>query len=185
MSFKKCGRIWKVGDNVPNDGGLMPLSFAVNQIYDLQELKKHCFEEWRPSLATQIKQGDLLVTGRNFAYGHIHIYGFLGLKGLRIGGILTESMGRASYRAAIDTGIPVLCCPRPPISKRVKEGDIVEVDFETGHIKDLTSGQELWYEPLPKLLLDIVKAGGGEEYITQRLNNIIKPRKLGRKHKKA
>lgn len=170
MSFRKQGRVWKLGDDVPNDGGLMPLRFTLDQVYDLQELTRHCFEEWRPQLATQIKPGDFLVTGRNFAYGHPHVRGFLALKSLCIAGILAESMSRGPYRLTIYVGIPILC-PCRGISEEVEEGDALEVDFETGHTKNLTSKRELWYEPLPKILLDIVKAGGGEAYTRRQLTS--------------
>lgn len=170
MLLKRCGKAWKVGDDVPNDGGLLPLCFVSDQIFEPKILAQHCFEDLRPDLASQIRPGDFLVTGHNFAYGHPHVFGFLGLKALGIGGVLAESIGHGPYRLLVDVGIPFLS-PCTGISERVQEGDCLEVDFGTGYIKNVTSGDILQCSPLPKLLQEIIMAGGGEKYTEQRLKS--------------
>lgn len=162
------GRCWKFGDNVVNDGGIMPLEYLKRQIYDPAELSAHCFETMRPEVGAKAKPGDLVVAGKRFGYGNAHIQGFLGLKGLGVG-LLVESIPRGALRCAINAGVPVLpnCVG---ITARVNDGDELEVDFTSGVVTNCSQNWIMRFIPLPEELLAIVDAGGGIAYLQKKLS---------------
>lgn len=166
MSWLWRGRAWVFGDDVPNDNGFMPISFVRAQQYDPTVLAKSAFADLDPTLAGRIRAGDILVGGRNFGRGNPHVQGFLGLKGLGVA-VLAESMSRGPLRACVNAGVPVLT--EPLLRGFAAQGDILAVDFETGHVANETRGTTLEIAPLPPLMREIVAAGGGLAYSKQRL----------------
>ncbi len=160
------GRCWIFGDEIPIDGGIMDLKYLVDQIHDPLELAKHVLERLNPEFPLKAKPNDLVV-GRRFGFGNPHIQGFLGLKGLGVG-VLAESMPRGAVRCAVNAGLYFL--PRcPGIRQIVREADEVEVDFCRGEIRNRNTGATLQVNPLPEIILEIVRAGGGKGYLRQLL----------------
>ena len=156
------GKCWKFGDNIMNDGGLMNHDFVKKQEWNPDVLKNHCMERINPEFPKLAQPGDILFAGKRFAHGNPHIQGFLGLKGLGVG-LITESMPRGPFRLAIHAGIYVLPnCPN--VTKFVEEGDLLEVDFGKGKILNTSKGKSMLVEPIPEILLEIIKAGGGVGY---------------------
>jgi len=98
--------------------------------------------------------------------------GFLGLKGLGVG-LLTESIPRGSFRVAINAGVYVLpnC---PGVTKFVENGDILEVDFAGGKIKNLSQKNKMEVDSIPEILLEILSQGGGLGY----LKNVVSAESL-------
>ena len=86
------GRCWKFGDNIMNDGGLMHHDFVKKQVWDKDVLKHHCLENVNPDFAKSAKPGDIIVAGKKFAHGNFHIQGFLGLKGLGVGVVVSDGV---------------------------------------------------------------------------------------------
>jgi len=160
------GRAWVLGDNIPNDEGLMPLRMVREQEYRPQVLAKCCFEQIRPEISREAKPYDCIVAGRNFGYGNPHIQGFLGLKGLGVG-LLVESMSRGPLRACVNAGVPVLVVPG--ITRFVTDAEGLSVDFRTGNVVNGSRGSLLKTNPLPEVMRDIVECGGGIEYMKLRL----------------
>jgi 3-isopropylmalate/(R)-2-methylmalate dehydratase small subunit len=166
MNWEWHGRGWVFGDDVPNDEGIMPLQLTRRQEYDPEVLARHCFEQIDPALAGKMAPGDFVVAGKNFGHGNPHIQGFLGLKGLGVG-LLVESMQRGPLRACVNAGVPVLVVPG--VSRMVKTGDRLAVDFITGRITNEDSGEAFSAAPLPAVMRAIVEAGGGVFYMKERL----------------
>jgi len=166
MNWRWKGRAWTFGDDVPNDEGLMPLRLTRQQEYNPLMLKNHCFEQVNAEFAPNAKPHDFVVAGKNFAYGNPHIQGFLGLKGLGVG-IIAESMPRGPLRACVNAGVPVLLVPG--IAGFAKDGDALSVDFESGVLRNETSGAQIDAGPMPEVMREIIGAGGGIEHMKQKL----------------
>jgi 3-isopropylmalate/(R)-2-methylmalate dehydratase small subunit len=49
------------------------------------------------------------------------------------------------------------------------DGDILEVELESGMIKNLTKGLEFKAKPYPDFMLKLIEAGGLVEYTQKRL----------------
>lgn len=169
MNWSWEGRVWKFGDQIPNDEGLMPLRLTRAQEYDPAVLAQHCFEQVDPDFAAQAAAGDFVVAGVNFGHGNPHIQGFLGLKGLGVG-LVVESISRGPLRACVNAGVPVL--QAPGIAAICNGGDRLRVDYVSGRIENLTTGQALSAAPLPEVMRDIIAAGGGIGYMVQRLSEV-------------
>jgi 3-isopropylmalate/(R)-2-methylmalate dehydratase small subunit len=166
MDFRYEGRAWVVGDDVPNDEGIMPLRMVRQQVYDPAELAKAAFEQVDAKFAPEAKARDVVVAGRNFGYGNPHIQGFLALKGIGVG-IVAESMSRGPMRACVNAGVPVMVIPG--VSALARPGDRIRADFASGLVENLTTGLWIRGEPMAPVMLEIVAAGGGIEHMKQRL----------------
>ena len=172
IDMKMRGRVWKFGDAIPNDGGILERDKVKMQIYDPDVLAKWCLEEINPVFTKEVKPNDILVAGKNFGEGHPHLQGFMALKGTGVG-VITESMSRGALRCCINAGIPVIpFCPG--ITLNVDEGQEIFVDFENGVVENITTGIGFKFDPIPTELMEIIKLGGGLFFVKKQLSNIKK-----------
>jgi 3-isopropylmalate/(R)-2-methylmalate dehydratase small subunit len=162
------GRCWKLGDDVPNDGGLMDKMY-LSQLaeYDPRVLAQHVLESVRPEFPREVRPGDIVVAGKRFAHGNAHIQGALGLKGAGVA-LITESVQRNAYRVLISAGVPYIPNAKG-ILEMVADGDPLSVDIANGEVKNERTGQLARFEPLPAFLLDIIAAGGAPGHLRKRL----------------
>jgi 3-isopropylmalate/(R)-2-methylmalate dehydratase small subunit len=167
MNWNWQGKAWVFGDDVSNDDGIMPLAMTRQQEYDPSVLARHCFEMIDPRFADKALPRDIVVAGRNFGHGNPHIQGFLGLKGAGVG-LVVESMSRGALRACINAGVPVL--RGGPLGGFCRTGDLLEVDYETGALCNLTTGDTRMMPPMPAIMREIVDAGGGIAHMVRRLH---------------
>ena len=167
MQLTYRGRCWKFGDNVGVDGDMMPLDFALQRETRLEVLAPHAMTGLDPDFPKKVKAGDIVVAGKRFAQGNPHIQGLLGLVAHQVG-LVCESTPRGSLRNAVNAGLPLLpSCPG--ISSIVQTGDELEVDFESGDLRNVTRDWIRVFEPLPRALLDIIVRGGWEAAVEARV----------------
>lgn len=151
------GKAWTFGDDI-NTESIMPTSTTLH--YDL--VIAHVLEHYDPEFAKQMKPGDFIVAGRNFANSSSRPCGEV-LKMIGLAAVLCESCARIFYRNTWNIGVPVLECPE--LTKKVKKGDQLEVDIASGIIKNLTTGEVLHAEPAIEPLLQRWEVGGMVEWI--------------------
>jgi 3-isopropylmalate/(R)-2-methylmalate dehydratase small subunit len=155
MPHVVTGRVWKFGDDINTD--LIHPGFALHLPID--EVPQHCFSANRPGWVDEVRPGDVLVAGRNLGVGSARPIGTIFLKlGLRA--VLADSFNGLGLRNCVNAGLPVLPCPG--ITGFVAEGDILETNWATGEVRNLTSGMSIEGAPLPQALQDLVEAGGVE-----------------------
>lgn len=152
------GRVWKFGDDINTD--LIIPGFAI--FFSREEQPRHCFSANRPGWVDEVKPGDVLIAGRNFGVGSARPIGDV-FVGLGLGGIVAESFNGLGLRNCINVGLPVLPCDG--IVDAFEEGDIAEVDWTTGAVGNLTKSSTLQGQSVPKVLQDIVVAGGVEKML--------------------
>jgi len=160
------GKVWKFGDNLDVDRDIVPEHAGV------EDARARVMGYVNPEFAKKVQQGDLLVAGRNFGCGHGHYQAPYAIQQAGVSAVVAESVGRQFFRNAIALGFPVLTCKG--ISKKVQEGDELEVDLESGKIRNLRTKEEMQANPLPPLLLEILKAGGQMPVLRTKLG--IRPR---------
>lgn len=151
------GRAWVVGDDVDTDmiyhGSYLPLT-------DPEEMAKHALE-YVPGMedfTERVQPGDILVAGRNFGCGSSREHAVITLQYNDVSAVLAESFSRIFYRNAVNLGFPIL--EVPGISTEVETGDELEVDANTGHIRNLSKGTEIQGAPLSGLEKEIMTTGG-------------------------
>lgn len=148
------GRVWKFGDNISTTD-ITPGEMFRGIPHTSRDI---VFAAIRPDWRTQVKPGDCIVAGKNFAFGSHRASANDVMKDLRIGCILADSIARIFYRAAVGIGFPAMACPG--VSKIFSEGDELELDVRRGLVRNLTSGETIQGERHPPQLLEILEAGG-------------------------
>ncbi|MFH0768269.1 MAG: 3-isopropylmalate dehydratase [Chloroflexota bacterium] len=147
------GKVWKFGDNISTDF-MMP-GFARGGTP--QERATFCMRANRPEFAKSVRPSDVIVGGKNFGCGSSRPAA-RNLITLGLSCAIAESFGRIFFRNSVNLGFPVLYCKG--VYDAFNEGDILQANFHTGEVKNLTSGKVLQAEPLPDVAMKILEAGG-------------------------
>lgn len=158
--MKAQGKTWKYGDNVDTDV-IIPARYLNTP--DAKELAKHCMEDIDTSFAAKVKEGEIMIAGKNFGCGSSREHAPLAIKTCGIACVIAASFARIFYRNALNIALPILECPEAAAS--IKAGDEVEVDFDSGIIIDKTTGKSFQAEPFPPFMQDLIKAGGLASYM--------------------
>jgi 3-isopropylmalate/(R)-2-methylmalate dehydratase small subunit len=153
------GRVWKFGDNVSGDDGIIEFSIVAagfGKAFDEVALRAMCFRRLRPEFPDQVRPGDIVVAGRNFAH-HSHIEVPVAMKASGIAAVIVESAESAIIRRALNIGLPFVTCPG--IAAAVEDGEQMEADPATGIIR-VPSGQVLRARPYSPRMVEVWQAGG-------------------------
>lgn len=131
---------------------------------DPRILRQYLFEEIDPSFAASVQPGDLIVAGKNFGCGSAMEVAVTAVLGAGIRAVLARSFSRTYYRNAVNNGLlPVMCD-----TAGIREGDRIAIDREHGmKARNLTTGETILVETVPKIMLDILDAGGLVPYFRQ------------------
>ena len=155
-------RAWVFGEDISTDL-IIPGQYLINR--DPESLAEHAMEGADPSFADEVREGDILIAGKNFGCGSSREHAPIALRAAGVSGIIAETFARIFYRNAINQGIPLLVVDG--IQEEFDTGDEVEVDWENGIVKNVTKGKSFEADPLPDLLKEIVGAGGLLEYLKE------------------
>ena len=99
--------------------------------FDEDELRAMCFPRLRPEFPDQVRPGDIVVAGRNFAH-HNHVEVSVAIRASGIAVVVVESCEATFIRRALNTGLPIMTCPG--IAAAVKDGEIIAADPATGAV---------------------------------------------------
>jgi len=119
---------------------------------------KLCMVKVDPEFPNKVQQGDFIVAGRNFGYGHDHHNSCISIVSAGVPAVICESSNGNFVRNSIHHGLAVV--EIPGITKMVKEGDKLELDLEAGVVKNLTKEEELHFSPYPDFLLRLIEDKG-------------------------
>ena len=146
-------RVWCVGDDINTDL-ILPI-----EILPLARMQRpqHIFQANRPGWAQQVKQGDILIGGRNFGMGSGRPAA-LAMKDLGLACVLAETFNGLFLRNCVNFALPAL--EVPGVRGAFEEGDEAEVDFAAATVTNLRTGTKLAGAPWPELLLQCMQAGG-------------------------
>lgn len=153
--MKAHGTAIKYGNNVDTDV-IIPARHLATQ--DPKELASHCMEDIDKSFVSRVKEGDIMVAGANFGCGSSREHAPIAIKASGISCVIAKSFARIFYRNSINIGLAILECDAA--AEGINEGDEVDIDFDTGAIKDITTGKSYQAEPFPEFIKDIISKGG-------------------------
>lgn len=159
------GRVLKYGDNVDTDV-ILPARYII--LSDPKELAQHAMEDIDREFTKKVNPGDIMVVGENFGCGSSREHAPIALKASGVGCIIAKSFARIFYRNAINTGLPILECPA--VCDELNNDDVVEVDFDTGVVKNLSNGQSYQAQSFPEAIRKIMDAGGLIKSIQRSMN---------------
>lgn len=157
--MKLNGKVHKYGDNVDTDV-IIPARYLNTSV--AKELAEHCMEDIDPAFAGSVKQGDIIVAGRNFGCGSSREHAPLAIKASGVSCVIAATFARIFYRNAINIGLPILECPEA--AEAIAKGDEVSIDLASGRVTDITTGQVFLAEPFPPFMQELIAAGGLAEY---------------------
>jgi 3-isopropylmalate/(R)-2-methylmalate dehydratase small subunit len=154
------GNVWRYGDNVDTDV-IIPARYL--NTADPKTLAAHCMEDIDPAFAGKVKEGDIIVAGRNFGCGSSREHAPVAIKASGVTCVVADGFARIFYRNAINIGLPLV--ELGPDVEAIKNGDRIRVDLDAGTIENLTAGKKFAIQPLPGFIQDIAKAGGLINYV--------------------
>lgn len=157
------GTVFKYGDNVDTDV-IIPARYLNTSVPE--ELAQHCMEDIDKNFVSNVKKGDIMVATKNFGCGSSREHAPIAIKASGISCVIAETFARIFYRNAINIGLPIIECPEA--AKAIEAGDTVEVDFDSGIIRDITKGTEYQGQAFPPFMQQLIKEGGLVSYINSK-----------------
>lgn len=154
------GKVFKYGANVDTDV-IIPARYLNTSNPD--ELACHCMEDIDKTFIQRVQKGDIIVAGPNFGCGSSREHAPVAIKAAGISCVIAPSFARIFYRNAINMGLAIL--ESAEAAEAINDGDEVEVDFDSGLIRDLTTGQSFHAQPFPEFIRKIIAADGLVGYI--------------------
>lgn len=161
--MKASGNVFKYGDNVDTDV-IIPARYLNSS--DGNELAKYCMEDIDKEFAAKVKQGDMIVAGKNFGCGSSREHAPLAIKCAGVSCVIAETFARIFYRNAINIGLPIIECKEA--AKEIEAGDKIEVDFDSGIIYNITKGTKFQGQAFPEFMQKIIRSGGLINYTNQK-----------------
>ena len=158
------GRVWKYGDHVNTDL-IIPGRYLDD--YSVANLAAHAMEDIGPAFASSVREGDIIVAGKNFGCGSSREQAPLALKAAGVGAVVAKSVARIFYRNCINVGLPVVICK--DATEMVKTGDVAEIDLSAGMMRNASTGSCIRFDPMPDFLLEVLEGGGLVPYLKERL----------------
>lgn len=156
MTIELEGRAVVVGDDINTD--YIISSSRKKDTLDPDVLRNFLFESIEPALAGAIRQGDILVAGRNFGCGSAMEVAVTAVVAAGIRVVLARSFARTYYRNAINNGLIPVECDTRGIAADARLHLLLDADG--ARIMDQTSGREITGHPLPAIMLQILSEGG-------------------------
>lgn len=160
----KGGKVYKYGDNVDTDV-IIPARYLNTS--DPAELAKHCMEDIDAEFATKVQEGDIIVANKNFGCGSSREHAPISIKAAGVSCVIASTFARIFYRNAFNTGLPILECDEA--AQKIQAGDEVEVNFETGEIKNITRNETYFAQPFPEFIQKIINHDGLVNYVKSNL----------------
>ncbi len=161
--MKVEGKVWRYGDNIDTDV-IIPARYL--NTFEPAELAKHCMEDIDKTFAAQVKDGEIMVGGKNFGCGSSREHAPVAIKASGIKIVVAASFARIFYRNGINIGLPLL--EIGDAVEKIHADDILKIDTDNGTIENLTTGDTFKAHPLPGFVQDIAKSGGLINYIKER-----------------
>lgn len=159
------GQAWKYGDDVDTDV-IIPARYLNTS--QPEELAKHCLEDLDEDFVDKMNQGDMIVAEKNFGCGSSREHAPLAIKAAGVSCVIAKSFARIFYRNAINIGLPIL--ESEAAVDGIETEDEIEVDVESGEIKNLTKDEVYQAEPFPEFMQNIIQAGGLIDYVAGKVN---------------
>lgn len=156
------GTAFVYGDNINTDV-ILPARYLNTS--DPTELAAHCMEDLDSSFLKKVKTGDIVVAGENFGCGSSREHAPVSIKAAGISIVIAKSFARIFYRNAFNVGLPILECPQV---EGVGTGDLLEVDIDTGLIRNQTKKRDFQAKPIPPFMKEILESGGLMRWVKKR-----------------
>ncbi len=152
--MKLTGTVWKYGDDVNTDV-IFPGKYTYT-ITDPAAQAEHALEDLDPTFAKKVKQGDIIVGGKNWGNGSSREQAVGALKYAGVRAVVAKSIARIYFRNAVNNGLlPIVC---PAAVDAIQNGDTITIDLQA-HTIHAPAG-DFDFPPLSPSLVNIIETGG-------------------------
>ncbi len=153
--MKDKGHAHKFGDDINTDE-IIPARYL--HTTEPLELAHHCMEDADPRFVKKMKPKEIIVAGKNFGCGSSREHAPIAIKASGVSCVIAASFARIFYRNAINIGLPIIVSEEA--SKRIKSGNLIEVDTKKGKIRNSTKKKEYESDAYPTFIQKIIRADG-------------------------
>jgi 3-isopropylmalate dehydratase small subunit len=161
--MKLKGKAHKFGADIDTDA-IIPARYLNTS--DPAELAKHCMEDADKEFMTKMKPGDIIVADKNFGCGSSREHAPIAIKAAGVSCVIARSYARIFYRNAFNMGLPIF--ESAEAVDGIIEGDEVEVDVDSGVIKNITKGETYKAQAIPPFMQELINAGGLMKHVAKR-----------------
>ncbi len=126
------------------------------QTEDISQMARHIFEDLDPNFYEKIKEGDIVVAGKNFGCGSSREQAPRALKAAGLSCVVAKSFARIFYRNCINIGFPLVEADTTDI----RDGEPLEIDLDKGIIYLPERGKKIPFKPLPPFMQKLLQDGG-------------------------
>ncbi len=148
-------------DNIDTDV-IIPGQYL--KIHDYAELALHAMEGLDPDFHSKVKEGDFILSGRNFGCGSSREHAPIALSHSGIKAVLALSFARIFYRNAVDGAFLLPIEIEEDTYSNISEGDELDIDIHANEIKNLTKNKTYKMKPFSEIIGKIIEAGGLFKY---------------------
>ena len=159
------GRVWKFNNDINTDL-IIPARYL--NTTDPKELARHLMEDLDRDFAHKVREGDIIVAGKNFGCGSSREHAPIAIKAAGIKAVIAKSFARIFYRNAFNIGLPIF--ESHEASERIKENEEIEIDADRGIIRNLSTDEQFHANLIPPFMQELIKAGGLIAWTTQKLS---------------
>lgn len=160
------GKVFKYGDNIDTDI-IIPARYLMS--FDPVELSQYCMIAIDKDFAKEVKEGDIMVGGKNFGCGSSREHAPIAIKASGIACVIAESFARIFYRNSFNIGLPII--ESKEAVQAIDDGDEVEIDFDKGEIRNLTKDEIYEIEAYPEFIQNIIEKNGLINYVTKEVGS--------------
>ena len=164
------GRVWVLDDDDINTDVIYPGKYTY-ELFSNEEMATHAMEDFDPEFASKVREGDVIIAGKNFGCGSSREQAVTCLKYSGVGAIVAASYARIYYRNAINQALYAIECPAASEYARSHKDEIsgseVILDPEKGTMT--LGGQEFTFPQMSGKAREIFDAGGLAEYTKKKL----------------
>jgi 3-isopropylmalate/(R)-2-methylmalate dehydratase small subunit len=157
------GRAFVFGNDIDTDA-IIPARYLNTS--DPEILKKHVMEDADSEFPSKIRDGDIIVAGKNFGCGSSREHAPIAIKAAGISCVIAESFARIFFRNSFNIGFPILISIEA--ARDIKEGDLLEVNVDEGIIRNISTEKKYTSNRLPDFIKELVADGGLIEHIKKR-----------------
>ncbi|GKS67258.1 3-isopropylmalate dehydratase small subunit [Nitrosarchaeum sp.] len=148
-------------DNIDTDV-IIPGQYL--KVHDYAELAKHAMEGLDPDFHSKVKDGDFILSGRNFGCGSSREHAPIALAHSGIKAVLALSFARIFYRNAVDGAFLLPIEIDHDAYSNIAEGDQIDIDLKSNQINNLTKNKTYKIKPFSDIIGKIIESGGLFKY---------------------
>ncbi|OGW22359.1 MAG: 3-isopropylmalate dehydratase small subunit [Nitrospirae bacterium GWB2_47_37] len=161
------GNAWRFGDDIDTDA-IIPARYLNTS--DPEELARHVMEDADKEFPDKVKVGDMIVAGKNFGCGSSREHAPIAIKAAGMQAVIAKSFARIFYRNSFNIGLPIF--ESEEASEKIKEGDTLEIDADSGIIKNISTGEQYAAKPIPPFMQELIAAGGLIEWTKKKIKGV-------------